>query len=147
VAHPIFLGYSNGCLGYLPPPSCYAEGGMEVVESSWNYNLPSQLTPGWAPAVVDTALQAVGALFGASPGPASADFVLPPPGHKWVSDDGQIDQGVRYPVLLKVLVDFLASDGGATPKEGFGDTRPKASSSSGVTSAPCALTRCHPCKL
>lgn len=41
--HTLFCGYSNGCLGYLPPPKCFDQGGMEVVESSWNYNLPSQV--------------------------------------------------------------------------------------------------------
>lgn len=57
VPHTLFLGYSNGCIGYIPPPSAYGEGGMEVVESTWNYHLPSQLTPEWGPAVVDTALE------------------------------------------------------------------------------------------
>ena len=42
--HTLFCGYSNGCLGYLPPPKCFDQGGMEVVESSWNYNLPSQVS-------------------------------------------------------------------------------------------------------
>ncbi|MBS0261426.1 MAG: neutral/alkaline non-lysosomal ceramidase N-terminal domain-containing protein [Planctomycetes bacterium] len=55
--HTLFLGYSNGCLGYIPPPQAFAEGGMEVVESTWNYHLPSQLTPEWGPAVVNTALE------------------------------------------------------------------------------------------
>jgi hypothetical protein len=54
--HTIFLGYSNGCIGYIPPPQAFAEGGMEVVESTWNYHLPSQLTPEWGPAVVETSL-------------------------------------------------------------------------------------------
>lgn len=57
VPHTLFLGYSNGCIGYIPPPSAFAEGGMEVAESTWNYHLPSQLTPEWGPAVVKTALE------------------------------------------------------------------------------------------
>jgi hypothetical protein len=57
LAHTIFLGYSNGCIGYIPPPAAFAEGGMEVVESTWNYHLPSQLTPEWGPAVVETSLE------------------------------------------------------------------------------------------
>ncbi|HEY2253114.1 MAG TPA: hypothetical protein VGH74_18705 [Planctomycetaceae bacterium] len=57
LGHTIFLGYSNGCIGYIPPPAAFAEGGMEVVESTWNYHLPSQLTPAWGPAVVETSLE------------------------------------------------------------------------------------------
>jgi hypothetical protein len=30
VAHTLFLGYSNGFLGYIPPPTAFDEGGMEV---------------------------------------------------------------------------------------------------------------------
>lgn len=57
LGHTIFLGYSNGCIGYIPPPAAFAEGGMEVVESTWNYHLPSQVTPAWGPAVVETSLE------------------------------------------------------------------------------------------
>ncbi len=49
--HTIYLGYSNGCIGYIPPPEAFAEGGMEVIESHYNYLLASQLTPDWAPLV------------------------------------------------------------------------------------------------
>jgi hypothetical protein len=56
LAHTFFLGYSNGCLGYLPTPKAFAEGGMEVEESIRNYLLPAQLTPEWGPAIVETAL-------------------------------------------------------------------------------------------
>ena len=48
--HTIFLGYSNGCIGYLPTPEAFAEGGMEVEESVRNYKLPAPLTPAWGPA-------------------------------------------------------------------------------------------------
>ena len=57
LAHTLFLGYSNGCIGYIPPAEAFAEGGMEVVESHYNYLLPAQLTPDWAKAVVDTTLE------------------------------------------------------------------------------------------
>lgn len=57
MTHTLFLGYSNGCLGYLPTPEAFAEGGMEVVESVRNYMLPSGLTPQWGPAVVETSLE------------------------------------------------------------------------------------------
>lgn len=55
--HTLFLGYSNGCIGYIPPPEAFAEGGMEVVESHYNYLLASQLTPEWAPTVIETTLE------------------------------------------------------------------------------------------
>ena len=55
--HTIFLGYSNGCLGYLPTPEAFAEGGMEVEESVRNYLLPASFTPAWGPAVVETSLE------------------------------------------------------------------------------------------
>ncbi len=55
--HTLFLGYSNGCIGYIPPPEAFAEGGMEVVESHYNYLLPAQLTPEWGPAVVQNVLE------------------------------------------------------------------------------------------
>jgi hypothetical protein len=55
--HSFFLGYSNGCLGYLPTPAAFGEGGMEVEESVRNYNLPAALTPAWGPAIVQAALQ------------------------------------------------------------------------------------------
>lgn len=51
------LGYSNGCLGYLPTPEAFAEGGMEVVESYRNYLLPCGFTREWGPTVVKTALE------------------------------------------------------------------------------------------
>jgi hypothetical protein len=52
-----FLGYSNGCLGYLPTPQAFAEGGMEVEESVRNYLLPAAFTPKWGPAVVEMSLE------------------------------------------------------------------------------------------
>ena len=47
----------NGCIGYLPTPKAFAEGGMEVVESYRNYLLPAPLTPEWGPAIVKTSLE------------------------------------------------------------------------------------------
>jgi hypothetical protein len=52
-----FLGYSNGCLGYLPTPEAFAEGGMEVDESVRNYLLPAAFTPEWGPRVIETSLE------------------------------------------------------------------------------------------
>src|SRR5207253_3281316 len=56
LAHTLFLGYSNGCLGYLPTPEAFDEGGMEVEESVQNYCLPARFTKEWGPAVVETAV-------------------------------------------------------------------------------------------
>ena len=52
-----FLGYSNGCLGYLPTPEAFDEGGMEVNESHQNYLLPTPFTREWGPAVVTNCLE------------------------------------------------------------------------------------------
>lgn len=55
--HTFFLGYSNGCIGYLPTPEAFAEGGMEVHDSIRNYKLPAALTPEWGPAIIETSVQ------------------------------------------------------------------------------------------
>jgi neutral ceramidase len=60
--HTVVLGYSNGCIGYIPPPEAFAEGGMEVVESHYNYLLPAQLTPDWAPQVVHQCVEMLAGL-------------------------------------------------------------------------------------
>lgn len=83
--------------------------------------------------------------------PPSEDFVLR--NHEeFETDDGQIDGGVRYSVLLQVLVDFLATDGGtALPKDGLQD-----GAGGSVVAEPAAEQRiaasydamvCRPCKL
>ena len=54
LTHTFFLGYSNGCLGYLPTPEAFEEGGMEVRESFQNYMLPTAFTPKWGPRVIET---------------------------------------------------------------------------------------------
>ena len=60
--HTLFLGYSNGCLGYLPTPEAFDEGGMEVEESVCNYLLPTGFTPEWGPAIVNTSLELLNGL-------------------------------------------------------------------------------------
>jgi hypothetical protein len=61
----IFLGYSNGCLGYLPTPEAFEEGGMEVNESYQNYMLPTPFTREWGPAVVESCVGLLEELAGA----------------------------------------------------------------------------------
>jgi len=58
----MFLGYSNGCVGYLPTSAAFDEGGMEVEESYRNYLLPAPLTKAWEPAIIETALELLGRL-------------------------------------------------------------------------------------
>jgi len=60
--HTLFLGYSNGCVAYLPTPEAVSEGGMEVANSYKNYRLPAPLTTEWGPAVVETSLELLNAL-------------------------------------------------------------------------------------
>jgi hypothetical protein len=57
LATNLFLGYSNGCLGYLPTPEAFDEGGMEVNESYQNYMLPTPFTREWGPSVVSNCLE------------------------------------------------------------------------------------------
>ena len=64
LAHTLFLGYSNGCLGYLPTPEAFDEGGMEVNESYQNYMLPVPFSREWGPAVVDTTMELLQELTG-----------------------------------------------------------------------------------
>ena len=83
----------------------------------------AQLTPAWAPAVVDSALRSLCVLTGGDEetdlAPPSDDFRLRGD-EVFETDDGQIDGGVRYSVLLQVLLDFLATDGGTSlPKDGL----------------------------
>ena len=59
----LFLGYSNGCLGYLPTPEAFDEGGMEVNESYQNYMLPAPFTREWGPAVVSNSLDLLDGLL------------------------------------------------------------------------------------
>lgn len=64
LASTFFLGYSNGCLGYLPTPEAFDEGGMEVNESYQNYMLPTPFTREWGPAVVANSLEMLNELAG-----------------------------------------------------------------------------------
>ena len=76
----------------------------------------------------------------------SSDFILRTD-EVFESDDGQIDGGVRYNVLLQVLVDFIRDDGGLSlPKDGIEEK-----ATSGVEAEPAAGSSaqqwlCPPCK-
>lgn len=59
-AHTLFLGYSNGCIGYLPPAEAYPQGGWSPWETYaipdmlfQSYQLPMALDPGCARMVID----------------------------------------------------------------------------------------------
>ena len=44
-AHTIFLGYTNGCLGYIPTAAAYPAGGYEVHRAHAVYRLPNTIGP------------------------------------------------------------------------------------------------------
>lgn len=43
-----FVGYTNGCVGYVPTPLAYDQGGYEVTQSYLFYRLPAPLAPACA---------------------------------------------------------------------------------------------------
>lgn len=59
--HTIIAGYTNGCVGYLPPRAAYPEGGYEVDEAYRWYRLPAPLAPGCEEQIVAEALRLLGA--------------------------------------------------------------------------------------
>jgi hypothetical protein len=65
----IFLGYSNGCIGYLPPAEAYPPGGWSPWETYsipdllfQSYQLPMALDPGCGQKVVDSSVALLKAL-------------------------------------------------------------------------------------
>lgn len=54
--HTFVLGYSNGCLVYVPTAKAFAEGGYEV-NAHKNYMLPSGVTPEWAGVIEESAVE------------------------------------------------------------------------------------------
>ncbi len=61
-SHTIFLGYTNGCLGYIPIAAAYPNGGYEVHRAYAVYRLPATIAPGSADRVIDTSLRLLCAL-------------------------------------------------------------------------------------
>jgi hypothetical protein len=51
-----FAGYTNGCVGYVPTPLAYDQGGYEVTESHLFYRLPAPLAPACAELIAGGAL-------------------------------------------------------------------------------------------
>ena len=60
----IVLGYSNGCPGYVPHRSAYAEGGYEVLHAHKVYGAPSAFAPEAGELLTEAALQAIATLCG-----------------------------------------------------------------------------------
>jgi hypothetical protein len=56
LAYTFVLGYSNGCVAYIPTDEAFAEGGYEV-EAHKNYMLPSGVAMGWASMIEAAALE------------------------------------------------------------------------------------------
>lgn len=53
----LFAGYSNGCIGYIPTPESYPDGGYEVENSHKNFRLPTAVAPAGCAMVVDGLLR------------------------------------------------------------------------------------------
>jgi len=54
--YTFFMGYRNGCIGYIPMPAAYSEGGYEVSESFLFYRLGAPVAPECAALVVEESL-------------------------------------------------------------------------------------------
>ncbi len=55
-AHTMYLGYTNGDVGYIPTAAAYPEGGYEVDSAHFHYNLPAAVAPDSAGRVVDASV-------------------------------------------------------------------------------------------
>ena len=56
IPHTIFLGYTNGCLGYIPTATAYEPGGYEVHRAHAVYRLPHTIAPNSADRVIGASL-------------------------------------------------------------------------------------------
>ncbi len=63
-AHTIFLGYTNGCLGYIPTAAAYPAGGYEVHRAHAVYRLPHTVSPNNADRVIAKSLNLVAKVYG-----------------------------------------------------------------------------------
>ena len=55
-AHTMYMGYTNGDVGYIPTAAAYPEGGYEVDYAHFHYSLPAAVAPDSAGRVVDTSV-------------------------------------------------------------------------------------------
>ena len=60
--HTIFLGYTNGCLGYIPTAAAYPNGGYEVHRAHIVYRLPHTIAPNSADKIIKASLGLLAAL-------------------------------------------------------------------------------------
>lgn len=60
--HTIFLGYTNGCLGYIPTAAAYPAGGYEVHRAHAVYRLPQTIAPDSAKRIIAASLRLLSAL-------------------------------------------------------------------------------------
>ena len=62
IPHTIFLGYTNGCLGYIPTAAAYEPGGYEVHRAHAVYRLPHTIAPDSADRIIGASLELLGTL-------------------------------------------------------------------------------------
>ncbi len=62
IPHTIFLGYTNGCLGYIPTVAAYPAGGYEVHRAHTVYRLPHTIAPNSADKIIKASLGLLAAL-------------------------------------------------------------------------------------
>ncbi len=64
IPHTIFLGYTNGCLGYIPTNAAYPAGGYEVHRAHAVYRLPATIAPNSETKTVAVSLKLLAELNG-----------------------------------------------------------------------------------
>jgi len=52
----MYLGYTNGDVGYIPTVAAHAEGGDEVESAHFLYNLPAAVAPDSAERVLEASV-------------------------------------------------------------------------------------------
>ena len=62
-AHTIFLGYTNGCLGYIPTAAAYPAGGYEVHRAHAVYRLPHTIAPDSAGKITSAGLKLLAGIW------------------------------------------------------------------------------------
>ena len=63
IPHTIFLGYTNGCLGYIPTTAAYEPGGYEVHRAHTVYHLPHTIAPNSAERVIAASLKLLAKVY------------------------------------------------------------------------------------